>query len=475
MEASLVTFISIITLFMCIGWLFAKGVQPPPAALHILSPSDPLGTTHGFISSQLGGSFILYTAECAFSDGLFAVLYPLGTALGLLTLALGIGAKLRNLKLSRPCDVFEKYYGSETLKKVASLLYIASLFGFLIVQVIAFRDFFHSIGLASELLFCAIWFAIAAYSLFFNARSAAKTDIIFGTVVICALTCALFFLTPQSVWNEVSISSSLPCLKSQLYSEMKTKISGYLLMPCLFVFIEPTVIRSCMSSKSRFSISLAAILSGVILLIFSLTPIYYGITGKALGIEGSTNSFMSVISSSRNSVFTFVAAGALFAAFAMAASYMFCSMRACILHDFLPKQKKSLPQLSTICTLALGFFALLGSYFTSDSVYVIIRSYELAVVCLLVPLMQAAFGQKRHKEDLKLAACLSMVFGAFGFFGCEWIGIKFFPELFSIFLSWLGFVLGRTYSNHKKRISMVFPKVDTMLSQSFENERMANH
>src|ERR1700733_7741391 len=94
-----------------------------------------------FIATQVGGGLALGSAEEAYHHGWSVLAYPLGAALGLITLGLGVGRRLMQFKVSTVAQIFETYYGSVKLKQFASVLSILSLFMILVAQVIASHKF----------------------------------------------------------------------------------------------------------------------------------------------------------------------------------------------------------------------------------------------------------------------------------------------------------------------------------------------
>ena len=56
-------------------------------------------------------------------------------------------------------------YGSPALKKVASLLSIATMFGIVIGQIIASRALLEGLGITSEFIFLAFWAFIITYTI----------------------------------------------------------------------------------------------------------------------------------------------------------------------------------------------------------------------------------------------------------------------------------------------------------------------
>src|SRR3990172_3905524 len=92
-----------------------------------------------FYATQFGGGSLMGAAEEAYSRGWIVLLYPAGACLGFLILALGFGAKLRSLGLSTVAELFERVYGSQALRKAASLISITTMFFILVGQGVAAR------------------------------------------------------------------------------------------------------------------------------------------------------------------------------------------------------------------------------------------------------------------------------------------------------------------------------------------------
>src|SRR5437763_13250795 len=110
--------LSILAILLCCAiaavslWFFAKNFAKSHArdgsAMPVSKPIGWFSLAGSFVAAQIGGSSILYTVECAQCDGIYAMLYPLGSALGLLALGLGLGARISRLQISSVPDLFEK-------------------------------------------------------------------------------------------------------------------------------------------------------------------------------------------------------------------------------------------------------------------------------------------------------------------------------------------------------------------------------
>ncbi|MGL5626713.1 MAG: sodium:solute symporter family transporter [Candidatus Rhabdochlamydia sp.] len=81
-----------------------------------------------FLATQVGGGIILGAADEAYQFGWPVIFYPLGAALGLILLGVGMGRKLAEFQVSTVAQIFEVVYRSAMLRKIASVLSVISLF-----------------------------------------------------------------------------------------------------------------------------------------------------------------------------------------------------------------------------------------------------------------------------------------------------------------------------------------------------------
>lgn len=433
----LFVFVIVIAFIMTI--MFSKGK---------MAATKPLGwfsLVASFIATQISSSYLLYTAEFAYTDGLSAILYPLGTSLGLLALGLGVGSKIHRLKLAGISDVFEKYYHSGTLKKMSSALLLASLLGLLIAQATALKDLLSAMGVASESIFITVWMAIVFFTVQGAIRSAAWTEILQVLFVLGVLG-ALYFFSPVSSSKELSFFQGMG-------QEAFGKINAisYLLMPCLFVFLEIETIESIpLKVHSKRKVWTACLVSCLLLCILSLVPIYCGIASNPEN-RITSGEMLPMIGNAEHSLLATCCTALLLIAFVYSSSSLLQSLMTQLKELFThPRTREPAFQLSWKWTLGLGVAALICSYLSKGVGCLVLDSYELVVVSLVVPLIQAAFSRST-KQISKLGAALSMALGATSFLFCRLLNVTFLPELISLALSWIGFFIGKTVSRKKRR------------------------
>lgn len=441
MTYNLVPFFIVLAISVAVGFIFSKKAKK---STNFFLGDRSLGwflLMMTFVATQVGGGFILGTAEASFEHGIYGIFYSLGQALGFLALGLGFGAKLQSLKLTTASDLFETYYGSPSLKKFAALLSVLALTGILIAQAVALKKFLFSMGIASDFVFLATWLAVIIYTTQGGFLAVVWTDLLQASLMITILIVAFSFAigqesTPHLVASVTSLSPSA--------SEFSPKLLGLLVMPFLFMFIEQDMVQRCFAGKCQKAVTKGALLASLALFLLAIIPVYFGQTARLFGVESvdSSSKFMEAISLSTNSgIFSLVACAVLLAIVATAASLL-SAISSNISNDFAIHSR---PRLVTCLT---GLVALVASTFSSNIFVWMIASYELAVDSLFVPLVSAVFLKERCKNLLP-AAKLACILGCVGFVEGKIFDHGTFGLFLPLLLSLAGYGIGAIYSRRQ--------------------------
>lgn len=407
-----------------------------------------------FIATQIGGGLVLGASEEAYQYGLVVILYPLGASLGFLVLALGVGRKLAQFKVSTIAELMEQVYQSVLLKKIASLLSIISLFMILIAQVIASRKFMMSLGLSNEELFLLFWAVVILYTVLGGLKAVVSIDIIQASffIGIFVLTLGYIFYTGSFVLTDV-ISEGL---NTELFSLETSKLSGWLLMPLLFMVIEQDMAQRCFAAQSPKVVTKAAAYSALCLLLISIIPIFVGVLGKYFNvpIAPNTSVFMEVIQFLTSPAITaFVGCAVLMAILSTAISLL-NAVSSNVTQDFNLNVIKSISsvRLSQGLTALIGILAIFSSFYVQTILDLLIKSYELSVYCLFIPVCAALI----KKQGNACSAWLAILFGGIAFcFFSSWMNIP--KEILCVSFSGLGFVIGEIYSKQVSKKEIQIP------------------
>lgn len=401
-------------------------------------PFFPLMMT--FLATQVGGGLVLGSAEEAYRFGWPVLLYPLGAALGLVALGLGIGRKLAQFQVSTIAQILEVVYRSKMLRSVASALSVISLFMVLVAQIIASSKFLASLGLTNMPLFIAFWGIVILYTMKGGLKAVISTDI-----VQAAFFSLIFFLCLGFAFNS-EIAVSLPLPQWESFSLVSTKLCGWLLMPMLFMAIEQDMGQRCFAGGSPRIVSMATLWAGIGTFLVCLVPIFFGILAKNLGVEAPQGGsiLIAVIAKTTNPWITAFAGCAILAAIISTATSLINAISSNLSSDFVRRDSMKIVQgITAVISIAAIFFA----FYFDNVVDVLIQSYDLSVSCLFIPIFIALF----KKEGNFHSALFSMIFGSVAFCLFRIFPIPFPKELANIFCSLFGFIVGEAYSRFKNR------------------------
>lgn len=447
MDYALIPFLFVLILSFIIGCFFSKSSKQHSDYFLANRQLGWFLLMMTFAATQIGGGFILGTADAAGVDGIYAIFFPLGYCLGFLALGLGFGAKLRSLELETAADVFERYYGSTRLKKFASLLSICSLTGILIAQAVGLKKFLGSMGVDSEWIFLASWFVVILYTTQGGFLAVVWTDMV-QAIVMIAMLVVLFTFT---LFSE-SVTLSTDAFTNHLKWEIaEPKLIGYILMPFLFMFIEQDMVQRCSAGKNKNTVTKAALTCALLLFLLAFIPVFLGMLSEGLQVSSTTSRFMEVVKSLQNPVILSIASSAVLLAIVSTASSLLSAISSNISQDFVDKSsetKLSLTKVKAI-TFATGLVALAFSYFSSNIFSCMIASYELSVACLFVPLVMAVFLKERCQTQV-VAATYSVTLGALGFAITKIVSLGMLGEIMPLLLSMAGYAMGVILAKKKE-------------------------
>ena len=398
-----------------------------------------------FLATQVGGGLVLGAAEEAYQFGWPVLLYPLGASLGLILLGSGLGARMTTHNVSTVAQIIEIQYKSKSLKKIASLLSILSLFMILVAQIIASKKFLLSLGFTNEILFLLFWTIVIVYTVQGGLKAVISTDLIQAAFFSCIFLFSLAFV--------LCTKPSMPDLFQQIdsCSLLFPKLTGWLFMPLLFMIIEQDMGQRCFSGTNPKIVSKAAIVAGIITMIVCIVPIFFGVLAKEmkLSVTPGESILMGVIEEVTNPILSAFLGCAILAAVISTATSLINAISSNIASDFsfsFVKKKKELLFVKAI-TVLIASTSLIFAHAFANIVDILIQSYELSVSSLFVPIIFALF----KKEGNFISALLAITFGALSFSIFRWIPSPVPREIISILLSFSGFYIGEIVSMYQKR------------------------
>jgi len=402
------------------------------------------------VAAQIGGGMLIGTSKDAYAIGFSGLAYTVGFSLGFLLLGLGLASRLQTLSVATTAELFETKYRSVFLKKVASLFSIVTLCGILLAQFAASRTVLVALGLDNQIVYLIFWTLIIAYTIIGGLRAVALTDLAQVSYIITffvgLFAYCMIFIEPASFFTWASLKTS----QAQFGPFDWKTTTSIILMPALFTLFEQDLAQKFFAARTRNIARIGALSASIVLLLFSLIPVYLGMKAKLMGIVVAPNAIplIPVIKMLTNDVVVTLAVCGLFAAIAQTSTSLLCAISSNIAQDFdfsrlgFAKSVRS----SQKITLLVGCSMFIASYFiSSDIIGILIDSYALSVCCLVIPLVVCYFTDKVYAS----AAFGAIGAGLFGFILFKFVQTPLPPELASLLLSALGYAIPSWWSKRK--------------------------
>lgn len=395
-----------------------------------------LSLTLTLLATQVGGGMIIGSAEEAYSKGWWVLLYPLGMVIGLVTLGLGFGSRIRKMQISTIPEIFQKIYGSLTLRRLSAAVSVAALFFILVGQAIAAKKFFLSVGISSALPFILFWGTLVLYTVLGGVKAVIRTDILQVIFILGAFGAAFVFML-GGIHAPGIETSTLP-----IASAGDIPFVSWLVLPLAFMLIGQDMGQRCAAAKSPRTISLAATFAGVLLFFCALAPIYFGTFAAKTGLlipEGSSVLLEAIQSAMPASLATLLMV-AIFMAILSTADSLLCAIGFHLACDF-PFKKKV--QTGRALTFLVGMSSLVLAFLFDGIVPMLMFSYELALSLLFVPITMAIFSKRPSLAGANLSFC----FGGFAFLLFRLIDPLLLPrELVILAIGYAGYFIGGRYA-----------------------------
>jgi SSS family solute:Na+ symporter len=378
----------------------------------------PLAGT--LLATQIGSGLTLGTADAAYRYGFAGLFYGFGCAAGFVVLGLGVAGALRSLNVGTTAEVFEKYFASPALKRIASLLSILSLTGIFIAQVVASRHLLSvGVGLENDWLFICFWVVLIAYTMYGGLPGVVATDLLQMTVIV-----SVFVGFISWCWWQGLISGEAVRGLGVVHAMPVRGFAdwfGYLGMPLLFSLVEQDLAQRFFSAQSSKIASRAAWASAVGIVSFATIPAVIGVQARlsGLAVVSGQSPFIAFVSQHLGPLGQALIMCALVAAVASTADSLLCAISSNVVQDFVSPAYGSVMRMRSaeLVTGIVGVVSLVSSYYCTNVLTVLIQSYELLVSGILVPVlmcvMRAPLG--------RLAAMWSVTIGL-GVYAGLWFG-----------------------------------------------------
>jgi SSS family solute:Na+ symporter len=388
------------------------------------------------LATQVGAGMLFGVANESYNVGLWGLSYTAGMAIGLIILALGVASRLRKLEISTTAEIYEKKFGSPTLRKIAGLISVITMAGIFAAQIVASKQLFSTLFELNDLWLIGFWLIMIVYTMFGGIRAIIATDILQVFLIVVIFTVAFFVVVPVSdlphMW---SIATSTKAPPGVFYQFLAINIPTI-----MFAMIEQDLAQRFFSAKTGKTASRAAWAVSALLLIFSLIPCLIGIFAKDTGlvIEASSSPLIAVFQSVLPPWGMTLIACALLAAICSTADSLLGAASTNLIVDFGRAQHQNPLLFARVTTFLVGIASLTVAYLFDDVIGIIIKSYEISIAALFVSTMIAIFKTNLHR----IGAISSVTAGLISYLALSFYFTGVQTLLLAVAISLVGYMVG---------------------------------
>ena len=417
-----------VLLMIGLGFWFYSGSKYPQSASSSRSyflASESLGVlllSFSIMATQLGATMFMATVSIARASGWRAFYYPLGSAIGLLTLGVYLGKKMKKSNVATTSEIFKKSYDSTFLHKISSLSSICSLFFILVIQVIGSKKLLFAFGYSDPVICYALWAIVIGYTVLGGLRAVVVTDFFQSLFIFI-----VFMLVPFFIRFVPDTAVRLPPLVP-----LEGSFITLFIMPCLFMIIGQDMGQRCFSGKSERTVSYSFIISAIGLALIGYIAVFLGVQSRYFPETATITPILGMV---ENPIMFHCIGIAIFIAIISTADSLLCAIGSNIALDVVRGSVIS----SQCITAIVGILAVVSSNFCTNIGQLIDLGYGTFCCGFAVPII-AAITLRKHYV---LAAMLSVLggIGTFIVLHCVFSDLEYASGI-ALLCSFMGYVLG---------------------------------
>ena len=441
-------FIGLGLIYLILGLIFSRGIKNLKDYFLAGRKLGIIGLTSTLVGTQIGGGLVLGTAAESYKYGFYGIFYSLGICLGFLLLGCGFAYKLRAFEISTVAEIFEVFYGSKFLKKLASLISAISLCGILAAQVLALKSLLFGLGITSNTVIIITWAFLVMYTMIGGLKAVVASDLFQVFVILSIITGLFFYSFNTNAFTLIDLKNIVFNKELFITQDLKfNSLFAILVVPILFSLIEQDLAQKFFAAKTKFVASISALISFVIVLLFSFIPVYFGAMAKYSGLDVNFGSspFIVFISNNFGNLVLALVACAVSAAITSTSNSLLTAISSNLSQDFDFKLFKNKLFQSKVITFFIGILALILGLTSKNIINTIIISYDFMLSALFVPLFFVFFKKNFNKKS----AYLSIIFGSLSFIILKIYPIDFPAEIITLSVSLIGYILGYLFKTKK--------------------------
>lgn len=393
-------------------------------------------------ATHFGGGFVMGSGEWGFQYGLTGIAYAVGVGLSLVVLGLVAARRMRRLAMFTVPDYLALRYRSEVVRLLGALLSLVAIIGIIGAQVWAAQGALSIIGLDPT------WAAIAATGLFivYTALSG-----LWGVTLTDAVQLAIVFIgVPVAAFMAVGEAGGIDGIRAGI-EELELAVSSEAFFSPLgaglglvLAAVVPTMMYTLIgqdfyqrlfAARDADTARRAAILAGLLLMLFAVFPVVTGMAARALfGSEiEAAQAIPKLIADVLPSAAAAIVIAAIIGAIMSTADSLLVAGTSHVTNDlyaplFDPDatmDDKQMLRISRVVTLVIGVLALWMALAFEAIIDLLLMSYTLYAAGVFIPVVLGLYWRRGNAAGATAAILGGSSVGVAGELG--WVEFSGLP------------------------------------------------
>ncbi|HSH27246.1 MAG TPA: sodium:solute symporter family protein [Wenzhouxiangella sp.] len=393
-------------------------------------------------ATHFGGGFVMGSGEWGFDYGLTGIAYATGVGLSLVVLGLVAARRMRGLAMFTVPDYLALRYHSNVVRVLASLLSLVAIVGIIGAQVWAAQGALSIIGLDPT------WAAIAATGLFivYTALSGlwgvTLTDAVQLAIIFIGVPIAAFMALGE-VGGFAGIRAGIEGLElavsTQAYFSPLGAGLGLVLTAIvptmMYTLIGQDFYQRLFAARDENTARRAAILAGLLLMLFAIFPVVTGMAARALfGSEiEAAQAIPKLIAEVLPDAAAAIVIAAIIGAIMSTADSLLVAGTAHVTNDLYLKilspgaelDSRRLLLISRVVTVAIGVLALWMALAFEAIIDLLLMSYTLYAAGVFIPVVLGLYWRRGNAPGAIAAIVGGSGVGVAGELG--WVNFSAWP------------------------------------------------
>ncbi len=367
--------------------------------------------TAALCATHFGGGFVMGTGEWGFDYGMTGISYAIGVAVSLIILGLVSAKKMRRLSMFTVPDYLELRYQSKVVRLLGALLSLVAIIGIIGAQVWASQGALAIIGIDPTYAAVIATLLFIIYTVASGLWGVTMTDAIQLLIIFVGVPIA-GILGIQEAGGFEGVREGIAGLElavetDAFFDPMGAGIGlvlGATVPTILYTLIGQDFYQRLFAAKDEKTSFNAAILAGILLIIFAIFPTLAGMASRGLfgdqiaAAEAVPHLVTEVLPLGLGAIIVAAIIGAIMST----ADSLLIAGTSHITNDIYVKMinpeaendSRKLLIISRVCTLIIGLFALLMALTFEAIIDLLLYSYTLYAAGVFIPVILGLYWRR---------------------------------------------------------------------------------